>query len=188
MAKGTNTRKCRNVVSIVRSWPMHVKQVTGEKKNLPFLFLANAGYSCTKAGISQLPGSHSQPNGLASPLPARFLPQEAKMSGQGQHRLGPGKKAVGLRPAVANLARCQFLRQQHQAERCWRLLRHTFTSLIWMKMQILIEGSPRYMLLSIITTEGSTLRQYCLRSLSCHVHLASFVFSPALYQQQSFLK
>lgn len=84
MAKGTNTRKCRNVVSIVRSWPMHVKQVTGEKKkNLPFLFLANAGYSCTKAGISQLPGSQSQPNGLASPLPAWFLPQEAKMSGQG---------------------------------------------------------------------------------------------------------
>ena len=57
MVKGTNTRGYRNVVSTVQSRPTHIEQVTGErKKTLLFLFLANADHSCTKAGISQLPG------------------------------------------------------------------------------------------------------------------------------------
>lgn len=121
MAKSTNTRGYRNVVSIVRSWPTHIKRGTEErKKNLLFLFLANAGHSCSKAGISQLPGPSLPPQHLGQPSTCMISSPSIKVSGQRQHRSGQGKKAVGLQPAVAILAQHQFLKQQHQEVWCWR--------------------------------------------------------------------
>lgn len=109
------------MVGIVQSWPTPVKQVTGRRKKICASFsLPMLATAAPKQVSASFQASHSHPNGLARPLPAWFLPQAARMSGQRWHRLGLGKKAVGLQPAVANLAQCQFFKQQHQRGWCWR--------------------------------------------------------------------
>lgn len=161
-AQGTNTRGYRNIISIVRSWPTHIKQVTRErKKNCLFLSLANAGHSYTKACISQFPGLSLPPQWLGQTSTTSVVSSPSSKdvweeTAQTEARQESSRSAASSsKPGSVSVPQAAASRRV-MVDTC-----HNFTSFIWMKMQILMQV-PRYMLVSVITTEVSSLRQYRL--------------------------
>lgn len=100
---------------------------TGErKKNLLFLFFANAGLSPTRSGISLIwyqPASRLlTPSPVAQPglcLHGFFLKQWGVWAEITQNR-SRQESSWEKDPTVTNLAQCPFLKGQHQGQWFWR--------------------------------------------------------------------
>lgn len=158
MAKGTNTRRYRNVANIVWSQPMHMKQVPGERKNsFLLLFLTNAGHSCTKAGTSQHPGLLLLPQQLGQPSPCMVSSPRSKhvwaeIAQTGARQESSRAAPTGSKPGSASIPQAAASRRV-MLEICSA----TASPRIWMKMQILMQA-PRYILPSVITAQVSRLR------------------------------